>query len=283
MIWVGTAGYHYADWRGVFYPPGLPDRELLAFYAGEFPFTEVNATFYRPPTAAGMRQMAAKVPPWFRFFIKAYQGLTHKRDEAAAAAGPFVAAVGALGDQLAGVLLQFPNSFRRKEENRAYLAWLRAALGAIPAVVEFRHREWVEDEATFQLLRELDLAYACVDEPQFRGLVPPLVKDTAAPGYVRFHGRNYQKWWRPEHRDERYDYLYSEAELAEWVPRILDLERRTGLVYVSMNNHRRGQAVINGRMLRDLLQAAGAPVMGAQPAAPATTVAPPAWPDQHRW
>lgn len=274
MIWVGTAGYHYQDWRGPVYPPEVKD--LLGYYSGIFPFTELNVTFYRLLSPPQVARMAAKVPPEFRFFIKGYQGLTHRREEARESVAPFLESLGPLAQagQLAGVLLQFPNSFRLRPENREYLGCLREALGPdLPAVVEFRHREWTAEGATFELLRSLGYGYACVDEPQFKGLVPPLVAATAAPGYVRFHGRNYRKWWAHETPDERYDYLYSEAELVEWVPRILDLHRQTELVYVSMNNHRGGQAVINGRMLAGLLAEAGAPVQPPPGPPPALTPA----------
>lgn len=262
VILIGTAGYSYKDWKGVFYPEKLPDKEMLGYYAQQFPFTEVNTTFYRMPNRFMLGTMANKTPLGFRFFIKAFQGLTHQRDPAlfpefAAALEPLSAE-----GRLAGVLAQFPNSFRNRPENRTYLEQFREAMGPdVPVVVEFRHREWVADESTFNLLSELNLSFVCVDEPQFKSLVPPLVRATADPGYVRFHGRNYQKWWHHEHPDERYDYLYTEEELQEWVPRLQSLENSVNTVYVSMNNHRRGQAVVNGRMLRDLLERA-APEMG---------------------
>lgn len=266
MIRIGTAGYSYKDWKGVFYPEDLPQAQMLTYYAGEFPFTEVNTTFYRMPNPFMLANMAAKTPPSFRFFIKAFQGLTHKRErellpEFAAALRPLCQE-----GRLAGVLAQFPNSFRNKPENREFLGWFREGLGPdIPVVVEFRHREWVADESTFDLLAAYDLAFTCVDEPQFKALVPPVVWATAEPGYVRFHGRNYQKWWHHAHPDERYDYLYSEDELQEWLPRLRELESQVDTVYVSMNNHRRGQAVINGRMLRDLLDRTAPVPAGAVP------------------
>lgn len=254
MILIGTAGYSYKDWKGVFYPEKLPASEMLSFYAREFPFTEINTTFYRMPNRFMLERMAAKTPPGFRFFIKAFQGLTHKREPEQFP--EFVAALEPLEAEgrLAGVLAQFPNSFRHKPENREYLARFREAMGEIPVVVEFRHREWIEEESIFDLLREYRLAFACVDEPQFKGLVPPVVQATAEPGYVRFHGRNYKKWWHHDHPDERYDYLYIEEELLDWMPRLQQLAGQVETVYVSMNNHRNGQAVINGRMIRDLIE-----------------------------
>lgn len=255
MILVGCAGYSYADWKGVFYPRGIAAGEMLGFFARHFPFVELNTTFYRMPTAALLASMEAKTPPGFLFFVKAFGGFTHQRDATPEDFGLFREALRPLEEagKLAGVLAQFPTSFRRNDENRDYLRYLRELWAGLTIAVEFRHREWIEDEATFELLEEEGLAFVCVDEPQFKGLVPPVVRATAEIGYVRFHGRNYQKWWQHAKPEERYDYLYTEAELRDWIPRLLSLARRTETTYVSMNNHRRGQATINGRMLRELL------------------------------
>lgn len=271
VILVGCAGYSYKDWKGVFYPEGLKDSEMLSYYATQFPFCEINYTFYRIPDPVALDRMQAQTPEGFRFFIKAYQGITHDRADT----GLFPQFRDALrpieeAGKLGGVLAQFPNSFRNNDENRDYLRLLRQALGDLPVAVEFRHREWVQDECTFHLLEEERLGFVCVDEPQYKSLMPPLVRATAEPGYVRFHGRNYQKWWKHERPEERYDYLYSEAELREWVSKLQSLERQAETVYVSMNNHRRGQATINGRMIRDLLREAGANA----PAAPEQELAP---------
>lgn len=288
VIRIGTGGYSYREWRGVFYPEGLPQQEWLAYYAREFDFTELNTTFYRLPHPAMLRHMQARTPPGFRFFVKAFRGLTHERDRAHQHVGPFRQAMEALAEagKLSGVLLQFPNSFRNTDSSRDYLRWLRRELPGLVLAVEFRHREWVEEEATFRLLEEEGLAYVCVDEPQFKGLVPPVVRVTARPAYVRLHGRNYRRWWQHEEPSERYDYLYSEAELRQWLPRLHSLERQAGTVFVSFNNHRGGQAVINGRMLRDLLAAqaaregaghehAGSAARGAPPADPPGSDLPP--------
>src|SRR5947209_15871083 len=115
------------------------------------------------------------------------------------------------------VLGQFPWSFRNTPENRDALRRFREELDAIPGVVEFRNSGWAQEE-TFVLLRELGLGYCCVDEPGLKGLMPRVAVATSPIGYVRFHGRNAAKWWHHEHAFERYDYLYTEDELAEWVP-----------------------------------------------------------------
>jgi len=155
MILIGTGGYAYEDWRGVFYPPDLPAREMLAFYAREFPFTEVNSTYYRLPNRFMLYHMAEKTPEGFGFFLKAYRTMTHERPEETADFSAFRAALSPLleGGRLLGVLAQFPTSFRATEANREYLRRFRSRLDGIPVAVEFRHREWITPE-TFQLPRK---------------------------------------------------------------------------------------------------------------------------------
>lgn len=93
--------------------------------------------------------------------------------------------------------------------------------------------------------------------PGLRHLSRLKSRATSRIGYVRFHGHNYQKWWHHEETHERYDYLYTEEELNDWAPRIQKLSARTEKTFVSMNNHYRAQAAINGRMLRELIENVG--------------------------
>lgn len=264
-IHVGTSGFSYQDWRGFFYPEGLPDRDMLPYYAQQFDTVEVNSTYYRLPGPETFSRMLKKVPAHFRFAVKAYREMTHEIGGRAAGtpgtgAGTedvfarFVDALAPLASasQLACTLVQFPWSFRNGPENRDYVAKLRDRMQGLPTVVEFRNRDWVAD-ATFDLLRSCGLGYCCVDEPRMKGLMPPLAVATSSVGYVRFHGRNAQKWWSHEEAWERYDYLYSEAELQEWVPRVCDLARETQETYVFFNNHYQGKAGKNAAMFMQLL------------------------------
>lgn len=255
LILVGCSGYSYADWKEVFYPRGTSQGEMLAHYARQFPFVELNTTFYRLPSPFMLAAMERKTPPGFKFFVKAYTRFTHERDAAAADYAAFMQALEPLraAGKLAGVLAQFPNGFKPGDANRDYLRRLRERFPGVELAVEFRHRAWVADENTFRLLQEEGLAFVGVDEPAYGTLVPPIVRATAPIGYVRLHGRNREKWWRHERAEERYDYLYSEAELKEWAGRLADLARQTRVTYVAMNNHPRGQATINARMLQEML------------------------------
>ena len=255
-IFIGASGFSYDDWVGPVYPPGLPKKDWLGFYAREFETTEVNATYYRIPPPSTFQRMIEKTPAGFRFAVKAFQGLTHERIAArnATTFTQFCEAIRPLEDEgrLGCILAQFPFSFHATTENRDYLKTVRERLGDRPTAVEFRNDQWLTEE-TFALLRELSLGFCCVDEPRLQGLIPPIAVTTSPIAYVRFHGRNAAKWWQHKHAWERYDYTYKEAELAEWVPKIQELARQSEQVYLFANNHWQGQAVGTARQLKMLL------------------------------
>ena len=103
------------------------------------------------------------------------------------------------------------------------------------------------------MLRDLNLGFCCVDEPRLNGLMPPIAVATGPLAYVRFHGRNGEKWWQHEFAWERYDYTYSEDELKEWIPKIRDLDEQAPLTLVYANNHYKGQSVNTIKKLQQLL------------------------------
>ncbi len=255
MIRIGTSGYSYDDWVGPYYPADLDRSDWLAFYAREFDTTELNVTYYRQPNAWMLERIAAKTPPGFLFTVKAFQGLTHDRQGDEEEFKTFVAALRPLVEQnkFGCVLAQFPYSFHARPENRDYLLVMRERFGDLPVVVELRNRAWISPE-TFQFLRENRLGFCCVDEPRIEGLLPPVAEATSPVAYVRFHGRNAQKWWQHEQAWERYDYTYSDEELAEWVPKIHTLDQQAETTFVFANNHWRGQAVGTARQLKMLLE-----------------------------
>jgi len=254
MILVGTSGYSYPEWRGPFYPPRLPQAQMLAHYAEAFSAVEVNSTYYRIPTARMLEAMVRRAGGRLTFAVKAPRELTHDRDKAAGALPLFrealapMEAAGALGC----VLLQFPFAFRPGPESAAHILGLRDGLGDLPAVVEFRHRRWVSED-TFDWLRRHRLGFCCVDEPPLPGLLPPVAVATGPVAYVRFHGRNAARWWQHAEAWERYDYLYTEAELLSWVQKIRALESQSTTTFVFFNNHAAGQAAANARMMQRLL------------------------------
>ena len=254
-VLIGTSGFSYKDWVGPVYPEGLPKQEWLSFYANQFPTCELNFSYYRIPDGRTLERMAAKVPEGFLFTVKAYKGITHEREEPEPQMEQFAAALAPLieAEKFACVLVQFPYSFHANQANRDYIKRVREGFEGLPTVVEFRSREWIS-ERTFDDLRALDLSFCCVDQPRFKNLVPPVAVATGPVAYVRFHGRNYQKWWQHDEAWERYDYTYSDEELVEWVTKIRQLDQEAPLTLVYMNNHWQGQAVGTARQLKTLME-----------------------------
>ncbi len=262
MIIIGTSGYSYDDWVGPFYPEGTKKNEFLDFYRQHFDTTELNFTYYRMPTAGMLQNIGNKVQPGFLFAVKMPGEITHERDDdPLPAIRQFVEALVPLKEEnkFACALAQFPTSFHATPENEDYLRRLREGLGDTRAVIEFRNRDWVTED-TFDLLHEHRFGFCCVDQPQFKSLIPPVAIATSEVAYARFHGRNYKKWWQHDEAWERYDYMYTAEELQEWVPRLkaLDEQKETALTLVYMNNHWKGQAPASASLMGELLQAAGA-------------------------
>jgi len=255
-IRIGTSGFSYEDWRGHFYPRNLNKREMLPYYAQFFSTVEVNSTYYALPHPATFIQMSAKVPPDFTFTVKAHKDMTHSGGELHSEAfAAFRVALEPLQERgmLGCVLAQFPWSFKPTEESEEFLHHFRDGLPGVPTIIEFRNSGWFSDR-TLALLRELDFGFCCVDEPRLQGLMPRVALSTSRIGYLRFHGRNAKQWWKHDHAYERYNYMYSEAELAEWVDRIKTLNEETETLFLFFNNHYEGKAAQNARSLASLLE-----------------------------
>ncbi len=254
MIDVGTAGFTYPDWRGTFYPKGVAQRVWLEYYAERFSTVELNTTFHGLPAASTITGWVARTPPHFTFAVKVHRSLTHDRftgdfDRDAAAFAAMVQPLAEAG-KLTCVLAQFPVTFRAAPANAAYLTQLREGLGDLPTVIEFRHASWAS-EATYAHLRALGLGFVCVDEPRLPGLMPPVVVRTGPVAYVRFHGRNAAHWrtagW------QRYDYDYSDEELADWVAPLRQLDAEAEHTVAIFNNTPKGQGLGDAVALRTML------------------------------
>jgi uncharacterized protein YecE (DUF72 family) len=252
VIRLGTSGFSYDDWVAAFYPPDLPRRDWLGFYAREFDTVELNVTYYRVPGLRTVQGWADRTPPEFTFAVKAHGSLTHERSDPDYKGFTDALQPLAASGKLACILAQFPHAFRPLPDSWEYLSGLRDGLTGFPVVVEFRHTSWVTEDA-FARLQELGLSFCCVDEPRLSGLMPPTIRATGPVGYVRFHGRNAAKWWTHDAAWERYDYTYPETELREWIPGLRALDAASDVVLVYTNNHYRGQSVDALRTLRKLL------------------------------
>jgi uncharacterized protein YecE (DUF72 family) len=238
MIVVGTSGWQYRDWRGVFYPEGLPQRRWLERYAEEFAAVEVNNSFYRLPELATFERWRNATPPGFTFVVKASRFITHIRRlrEAQGAVGLFVERANGLGPKLGPVLFQLPPRFP------VDVGRLRAFLGEIPSGVraawEFRDPSWLTD-GVLSALDDAGCALVLADRPGFRG---PLTV-TGGWSYVRFH------------QGTRTGSDYRRDKLRRWAERIASLPADD--VWVFFNNDLGGAAVRDARFLRAALGEAG--------------------------
>ena len=240
-IYVGTSGWSYEHWRGVFYPPGLPAAERLAYYARHFRTVELNASHYHWPREARFAAWAAQVPAGFRFSVKAPRGLTHARQLGGAALwGPRLSAgLAALGPHLGVLLIQLPPSFARDDARLAAL--LEALPNWLPVAVELRHPSW-HCEAVYTLLARYGAAYCVMSGA---GL-PCILRRTAPFAYVRLHGPDPQWLYRGS---------YTEEALRWWAACIGEWAAEGRDVFVYFNNDEAGYAVRNALRLRELLGA----------------------------
>lgn len=248
MIRIGPAGWSYDDWNGIVYPASGRGFDPLEYLARYFDTVEVNSSFYRTPPATHAKSWARRVAanPGFRFTTKLFKGFTHDTGFPVPAE---VAAFRRYLEPLAGegrlgcVLAQYPWSFRNTESALRRIADTADALAPHPLVVEVRHGGF-DDAHFFSMLERLGVGFANIDQPVIGDSLAPTAVSTSRVGYLRFHGRNYEKWFRHDEAWERYDYLYTTDELAPFAATAKNLAEK-GDVYVVTNNHFRGQAIVN--------------------------------------
>lgn len=259
-IRVGPAGWSYKDWENVVYPPHGSKFDALAYLASFFDTIEINSPFYRIPPPQHARSWTRRVTgnPDFMFTTKVFRGFTHEK---AAPSREDLDAFRAYLDplmesgRLGAILLQFPWSFKHSPESLDRLAALFASFDAYPKALEVRHASFQNDPFV-QFLEEHRVSWVNVDQPLFHDSVKPADTVTGPVGYVRLHGRNYEKWFAHEESWERYNYLYSREELEPWVERIGTMAHSKE-TYVITNNHFRGQAILNAGDIKESLGLGG--------------------------
>jgi uncharacterized protein YecE (DUF72 family) len=232
---IGTSGWQYDDWRGVFYPEGLPQREWLAFYAERFGTVEVNNSFYRLPERATFERWREQTPPGFVVTVKASRFITHLkrlRDPEEPVELLWERASG-LGDHLGPLLFQLPPRFPVEIER------LRRLLSVLPSgmrpAFEFRDPSWYTDDV-FLLLDQAGAALVWPDRPGMRHTLPM----TAGWLYVRFHqGTNDGPGYR---RDK----------LRRWASRVAATDAEEAFLY--FNNDPTGAAIRDARIMIELLE-----------------------------
>ena len=268
---IGTAGWSYKDWEGIFYPPGMQRRKQhpLEYLARFFDTTEINTSFYgpvKPELAKLWCRKIESVNKNFLFTAKLYRAFTHSpmsvmEPTSAASIRPTdedeirtregldaIANEGRLG----ALLIQFPVSFKNTSLNREYLERLLRQFIEYPRVVEVRHSSW-NDAETLASFTQKNVGFCNIDQPVLGRSLAPTEHVTGTIGYVRLHGRNYEQWFDSDNRNDRYNYLYSAQELAGWKERIESVAERAQTTYVITNNHFESKAGVNALELKAMI------------------------------
>jgi len=227
MIWIGTSGYNYPEWKGSFYPETLSAAKMLPYYAARFPTVEINYTFYRMPNEAQLAKWAAETPDPYRFTLKAPRRITHDSrlrncEELVAA---FCRVAGTLQEKLGTLLFQLPPT--AKQDLTLFAAFLDMLPPRVPAAFEFRHPSWFTDEL-FALLRARNLALCVADSER---LSTP-IEITADYGYFRL-------------RDEG----YTPEDVERWAARIADCTRACRDVFVYFKHEEEGKGPAFAKLL----------------------------------
>lgn len=271
-IRIGTAGWSYKDWEGIFYPPGMRQRKVhpLEYLARFFDTAEINTSFYgpiKPEHGKLWCHRISAINPKFLFTAKLYRAFTHSplsvmEPTSAASIRPTdedeiktregldaIANEGKLG----ALLIQFPVSFKNTSLNREYIERLVRQFIEYPCVVEVRDSSWNNPETLASFARR-NVGFCNIDQPLLGKSLGPTEHVTAPIAYVRLHGRNYDQWFDSDNRNDRYNYLYSEKELTGWKERIINVSEKAQTTYVITNNHFESKAGVNALELKAMIK-----------------------------
>ncbi len=251
-VYIGTSGYTYYHWRGVFYPENLPSYKWLEHYTKFFDTVELNVTFYRLPQESTFKSWYRRTPKEFVFVLKGSRFITHvkKLQGVSQATKLFFDRANLLKEKLGVILWQLPPSWKKNIERLE--SFLKATtkkyeIATRPSgarndnfsrqAFEFRHQSWFCDEV-YKLLRKYKAALCLADSPYF----PRVEKVTADFVYLRFHGGKIL-----------YGSRYSKKEMEVWAQKIKKWTKKGLDVYAYFNNDAFGYAVENAKELKKLL------------------------------
>jgi len=240
---LGTIGFTYPEWRGSFYPSGLPSNQSLSYYSRIFNAVEINTTFYGAQSPEQIQRWASLTPDDFRFCLKAPKRVTHdlRLKDAETEMRAFVTSSLHLGKKFGAVLVQLPPSFKSDEKPS-----LEGFLGGLPEgpgyAVEFRHASWYTSE-TADLLRRFGVGWVATDYEE----LPVEIYPTAGFLYVRWIGRH-NVLPHPGH-----EVVDRTERLQSWVERIHASSEGIHTVFGFFDNDYAGHAPASCNRLKSLL------------------------------
>ena len=237
-VYIGTCGFYYDDWKGVFYPENLSKTKYLDFYIEHFDTVELNSTFYHLPKQKTVIHWREKAREGFLYSLKAYRGITHykKLKDVKEDLYLYLHLIKPLKPFLGIVLFQLPPSLKKD------ILLLADFLALLPSsfeyAIEFRSDSWYEEDV-FDLLKRYEIAF-CIHD--FSKKITPLIT-TSKNVYIRFHGPS-----------GRYRGSYEDSYLKEWAKRIKELSEKNLRVFCFFNNDFEGNAVLNAKTLKSFLE-----------------------------
>jgi uncharacterized protein YecE (DUF72 family) len=273
-FYVGTSGYYFDDWIGVFNPPkrkrsqndgdtsSAEDYDRLKFYQKYFRFVEINASFYMEPVRQTYLDIDRRSLVNSLYAVKAHQSVSHTKEwdarKSKEAMERHIDAVAPLVEsgRFYSFLIQLEDHNAHSLKKLEYLLAVcePAVSRKIDVHIEFRHITW-HREAVLQKLKDFGVGICNTDIPQFEHVFPLKAYATTPKGYVRYSGRNTANWYpqakaatakqRLQQRNGRYDYRYSEEEVEQHALDQLKLGQKTNVVAAAYNNHYNAQAVAN--------------------------------------
>jgi len=249
---LGTSGYSFPHWKGVFYPERISGKDWLRYYALRFNSVEINSTYYGIPDERSAGRMADAVPDGFSFSVKLHSSMTHSRDAGEEQWNSFHRMLTPFGEagKMGMVLAQFPWSFPLEEQSFKWLELVAGKLEGYSTAIEFRHAGWYGEEPVERVV-SMGFTPVSVDLPGLNGLPETGLIPGGENTYLRLHGRNSVKWWG--NTQERYDYLYNEEELKFWAVKLKNLLPGVKSCYVFFNNCHMGKAALNAHDMEKLL------------------------------
>ncbi len=241
---IGTQGWVYPSWRGVFYPAGLDPKRELSHYATKFDAVEVDSSFYAIPPRRNLERWREVTPPGFVLALKFPQSITHEKGLVGAEAETeaFLERVRILGDRLGPLLMQLRPGFKAEKADD-FARFLERLPRDLAVAAEFRHRSWYREE-TYSLLRERGVALSLTDHAS----VPRVDVATAPFVYVRLLGSHDAPW--EDFSEVRVDRA---EDLRAWAERLKTQLAAGRKLFVFANNHYQGHSPATARALRDLL------------------------------
>jgi uncharacterized protein YecE (DUF72 family) len=246
-IYIGTSGWHYTHWLGIFYPPEVKGYYELKFFSQSFNSVENNSSFYRISKESTYKTWDRMTPESFKFSLKLNKEITHTHrleltDDVKEKIGVILTSTQVLKEKLGTIVIQLPASFKKDTKRlNTFLAYFSKQIKVLAykpdVAIEFRSKAWFDNDV-YELLEKYNVALVSAQSSRY----PGMKRITADTCYIRLHG--------PE---KLFASSYSLEQLEEWAAYIRSVSKKVKRVYVYFNNDFHGYALKNAKELKEIL------------------------------